>query len=243
MQYMNSFKNKKQSQIIHQQNKNAKKKSNRWRHHKQKSYYKKSLKKRIKSYRHNKNFHEWNLFMVGCINHSLYYQMEDETFIERWISEQHYEFVNAKCNNINYYYNYMNEYKIKWKHEFKQQSQLIDSMTNECIIKIELCELYHCSKVMTGGLSSRGSYIAKHHIVGKVKYKTTNSTELFAYLWIEFDSDYDKYAWIRNRVLRKHWIDLYDILIQNCYSGYVAIDCYAFLGDEYSFINSKQIWN
>eukprot|EP01084_Bolivina_argentea_P271442 461876_1 len=120
MQYMNSFKNKKQSQIIHQQNKNAKKKSNRWRHHKQKSYYKKSLKKR-KSYRHNKNFHEWNLFMVECINHSLYCQMEDETFIERWISEQQHDEQQRRI---------IDHLKEKCKNQYIQQLNTINAVNN-----------------------------------------------------------------------------------------------------------------
>ena len=115
--------------------------------------------------------------------------------------------------------------------------QLIDTRTQKIVTKIILRDIYHYSSVQTGWTTAKGCSVYAHHIVGKVKCILEGNDECDAYLWIYIDSGHYKYAWICHRILYKKWIDLFEVIKRENVT--VAKDCYAFLDDTYSFMNTE----
>eukprot|EP01084_Bolivina_argentea_P082147 148749_1 len=113
-----------------------------------------------------------------------------------------------------------------------QMVQLIDLNTNENIVKMTLCELYHYSDINMGFAGPCHAFdMIKHSLVGKVKYNDN-----FAYIYIEIYSEHYKWASLTNRILRKNWIDLCQILQSD-----IRLDCYSFLNPLNSFDNMDEV--
>eukprot|EP01084_Bolivina_argentea_P059736 109128_1 len=117
--------------------------------------------------------------------------------------------------------------------------ELYDVEFKAKITTILLCELYHYHKIEDmNWCSPKGNEYYFHSIIGKVKYELENNNQSqFAYFYLRFHSAYYKYGRVDQRVIRKNWLDLFDLLEDD-----EKIDCYSFLSSPDWFLSKyKQL--